>query len=370
MKVEVLDWHTALRRERNNWKDLVVRWGYNPSLHPDWLGFTLEAWGLTDTARVAIFRDDGITRAVIPFIVRSRTILGIPCRTLEPCSNVFSYHAEIVADDVAESLSLLLDARQLPAWDVFRFVNVVAEGASGAAIRELAGKARYPFSSMPGETSPYIEITQDWETFLHSRSKKLRANVTRSERLMRDAGESGMVWYETGSDVSRLLEDMLEIEKGSWKQEQGVAIERGTPQHAYYERLLPWLATNGIMANVLLVRDRPVAYTLCARWNEWVGQLKTSHVMDLGDAGSRVIHSSLQRAFETQCREYDFLGDTAPHKLRWANRTRAHAEYWLFSRRPRGRLLAGAKGLGDRVRQWQRDIQGRSRSVHSETGGS
>jgi CelD/BcsL family acetyltransferase involved in cellulose biosynthesis len=101
------------------------------------------------------------------------------------------------------------------------------------------------------------------------------------------------------------------------------------------------------------VKDQPAAYALCACWKGWVGQLKTSHILELGDAGSRVINSSLQRAFQEGYGEYDFLGDAAPHKLRWTDRTRRHAEYWLFARSMRGRALATAKTLGARWRKWR-----------------
>src|SRR4030095_15215984 len=112
-----------------------------------------------------------------------------------------------------------------------------------------------------------------------------------------------------------LLETMLIVEAQSWKAAAGVAIVAGTPQCHYYERLLPWLTTHGILANVLYVKDKPVAYVLCAVSRGWVGQLKTSFVTGLKDAGSRVVDSSIERAFELGCKEYDFLGDTAPHKM-------------------------------------------------------
>ncbi len=161
-----------------------------------------------------------------------------------------------------------------------------------------------------------------------------------------------MGWYEADSDTRKLLQEMLEIEARSWKAAEGVAIVAGTPQCAYYERLLPWLAANGaLLANVLYVAQRPVAYTLCASWRGWVGQLKTSFVQELRDAGSRVFHSSIERAFENRAREYDFLGDAAPHKLRWADQTRDHEELWGYARHVRARALGGIKATAGRWRR-------------------
>lgn len=354
MKLELLKWDVALQTEKHAWCEMLLRRGFNPTLHPDWLNFTLRSWSLDHNACVAVIRDRTTTRAIIPFVVRRRTLLGLPCRVLEPCSNVFSYHAEILADDALASLEILLSDPRIPPWDVFRAVNIVADGPSSQAITSLAKLGRNRLSTREGESSPYLIIDQDWDSFLRKRAKKLRANVTRSERLMKEAGESGMSWYEAGSDTRPLLRDMLEIESRSWKLGAGVAVVAGTPQHSYYEKLLPWLSANGIMANVLYVKDQPAAYTLCATWRGWVGQLKTSFVDEYRDAGSRVIHSSLQRAFDKGFCEYDFLGDAAPHKLRWADRVRMHVDYWLFAPHTRATLLAAIKKQSDRVYEWRR----------------
>ena len=61
-----------------------------------------------------------------------------------------------------------------------------------------------------------------------------------------------------------------------------------------------------------------------------------------------MIHCSLERAFELNHSEYDFLGDTAPHKMRWAHDVRAHEDLWLFGAHTKGRLLRLIKGATDR----------------------
>jgi CelD/BcsL family acetyltransferase involved in cellulose biosynthesis len=358
MRVDVYDWSSALKEFTLPWSELIAQGSYNPSLLPQWLDATLQAWGLAQNARVAVIRHGQRVVAVIPCLVRTQTVLGVPCRCLELCSNVFCYHAEIVCEgDTGAALEALLGHEQLPAWDVLRCVNVVAGGATATALRALPRKYAAALSAREGERSPYVTIDRDWKSFLQTRNKKLRANISRSQRLMKEAGETGMRWFEAGSDPRELLEAMLIVEAQSWKAAAGVAIVAGTPQWHYYERLLPWLTTHGILANVLYVKDKPVAYVLCAVSRGWVGQLKTSFVTGLKDAGSRVVDSSIERAFELGCKEYDFLGDTAPHKMRWTDHVRAHEDVWLFAPHLRGRALAGVKKLSDRMHRWRSSRQ-------------
>ncbi len=353
------------------WGSLVASGDYNPSLHPNWLGATLTAWGLSSSTRVAVVRHAD-TVAVIPLLIRRRTLMGLPLQALELASNVFCYHAEVVCSGNLEAaLTELLGARSLPAWDVFRIDNLVSDGRTAQAIRALDLFAG--ISARAGERSPYTPIDRDWTAYLATRAKKVRANVLRSQRMMKEAGETGMAWYESNSDVQRLLDDMLQIEARSWKSDAGVAIVAGTPQCEYYQRLLPWLADIGaLVANVLYIKEQPSAYTLCAAWQGWIGQLKTSFVAELRDAGSRVIHSSLERAFQRGGREYDFLGDLAPHKTRWADCVRPHEDLWAFSRGLKGRVFSKLKTFADLryERQRQRQAQAAAAAAQAEQGES
>jgi len=332
---------------RETWESLVTTGDYNPSLHPTWLAAMLTAWGFSRSTYVAVVRRTDAV-AVIPFLVRRHTLMGLPLRVLELASNVFSYHAEVVSEGQLDSaLTEFLSDRRLPRWDVFRADNVVSKGRTAQAIHSLEMFASV--SARAGEQSPYALIDRDWTAYLATRTKKIRANVLRSQRVMKEAGETGMSWYEAKCDTHRLLDEILQIETRSWKTSAGVAIVAGTPQCEYYERLLPWLSDAGaLMANVLYINEQPSAYTLCATWRGWIGQLKTSFARELRDAGSRVIHSSLERAFQSGGKEYDFLGDVAPHKTRWADSIRAHEHLWGFPKRLTGRLFAIMKRFTDR----------------------
>ena len=348
-KVGYYAWDTAMREIGDAWRQLIRDKGYNPSLHPDWLGATISAWGLRESTQVAVIRGRGDDLTVVPFFLQKQNLLRVPLQAVNLCTNIVSYHNQIVSSgDTAASLSALFADRAFPRWDVFRLSQVPVDGETASAVRGLDRAVVAGMSTRSGENSPYLRVAGTWQEYLATRPKKLRANISRSQRLMRDAGETGLVWYARDADWRQLLREMLEVEARSWKAAAGVAIVAGSAQYDYYERLLPWLASDGLMANVLYVKERPVAYTLCATWQGWVGQLKTSYVEGLGDAGSRVIHCSLERAFDEHQNEYDFLGDTAPHKMRWAHDVRAHEDLWVFCAHTKGRLLRLMKSAADR----------------------
>ena len=59
--------------------------------------------------------------------------------------------------------------------------------------------------------------------------------------------------------------------------------------------------------------------------------------------GGYVIDASVERAFDLGAKEFDFLGDAAPHKLAWTSTTRKHGDFFLFGRTWKGRIIGHLK---------------------------
>jgi CelD/BcsL family acetyltransferase involved in cellulose biosynthesis len=202
--------------------------------------------------------------------------------------------------------------------------------------------------SIQAESSPYIPIDKEWAGFLKLRDKKFRYKYRKRQEALEDGSSRRITWYRNREDVPALLAAIFTIEARSWKAKEGVDIRRESDEGRYHERLLPFLADAGFLdANVLHEDDIPLAYSLCCKAGEWVGQLKTSFdcSYDHLSPGSIVIDASIRRAFESGASEFDFLGDAGSHKAAWTDQSREHVDLFLFSRHPRSRLLGALKAL-------------------------
>lgn len=353
MTIRMFSWTEALQVLAPAWIEMVRNLGLNPSHDPRWMDAVVRSHGISDETRVAAWFQERELVGILPFRQTVVRRMGLPLRTVAPVTNLVSYHAGLIASCQAEQL-LAETLRQAGAggWDLLHFNNVPADSATGRTLEAFARQHGSTIITQPGETSPYIRITTDWDQFLATRTKKFRANVTRATRRMADAGETGMEWTIGTGDTDRLLTRMLAVEAASWKAESGIAISQSTTERDYHAQLLPALAgMQALFANVLLVKDRPAAYVLGCRYNGWVGQLKTSFDRQIADAGARVIDASVRRAFDEQADVYDFLGDAAPHKLKWTSDLNSHSNYWIYSRGLAARIAGGATRLLDRIRR-------------------
>lgn len=353
MQIEAHSWNEAPASLLADWSQLVADKGLNASLEPGWMDAAVRSHGFAPFTTVVAARRNGRLVGVLPLICRRQSVHGVPLRTVDLASNLVSYHPELIAlEPSAELLSESLRFAHNGSWDLFRANQFPADSPTAGVLRELSKDLNGVAFEQTGESSPYLAITSNWEAYLAGRDAKFRANRLRDARRAQDYGSASMTWFDGDVDPVRLLRDILEIERRSWKAATGVAITSREVERDYHERLLRFLSRhNAILANVLHIDARPVAYVLACRWHGWVGQLKTSYDESLKHVGACVIDESVRRAFESGAREYDFLGDATPHKLRWSGTVREHRTLWLYSRRLPARIVALGKRIASRLRK-------------------
>lgn len=334
MSIKILAWNQAVIELGAIWKDLVISQELNVSLHPSWMSISVTSHGLSPKAFVVFIDMPAGGVAIVPLLFRKVWMSGVVFRCLDLASNLVSYHAEVLASEsMLFVVNSLLKCKQLPAWDLFRMDNLVVGGYTSLALSGLSEANEIEVIRHEGERSPYLPVSGNWSDFKKSLSAKLRSNINRYSRNISEMETVRNEWFENSSDTDKLMEDILDVERRSWKSSEGIAIQSSSVEGSYYRGLLPWLGENGLQANVLYKENIPLAYSLCASWRGWVGQIKTSfaHDCDMRGIGFYVNQISIERAFSSGAREYDFLGRSDPHKTQWTGLARPHDSYWIMA---------------------------------------
>lgn len=321
---------------RAEWIALGAQLGANPSGLPPWLEVIDATLGSpSEPLQALTARDrDGNLRGALAFFVRRIKVAGVPLRSLELASNRMAYHPRLVSMDLEQLLDALLE--QAPRWDIFYAGGMGEDSADALAMRNWAAAHRAPLVETAGENSPYLAIEGSWQDCIAKQDKKFRYKIKR-RREDHDAAQGwSLRWFDGDAQLESVLGDILSIEKRSWKAAEGRDIASRDFEARYHERLLPFLASQRMLLVAVLHRQElPVAYSLCCYANGWFGHLKTSFDASLGatSPGGFVIDASIQKAFELGAKEFDFLGDAAPHKLAWTKTTRRHVNLWLYAPR-------------------------------------
>ncbi|MGH6636434.1 MAG: GNAT family N-acetyltransferase [Gammaproteobacteria bacterium] len=327
------------------WEGLMLETEANISMHPNWVAAIANAKGVSDHIEVFLCWDNARLVAAIPYYTREVKQYGLPLRAIDLAGNLVCYHHEILArQDRATIVKALLSKHE--DWDIFCMGNVLSQGATEMALRELREDIGSALVTRSGESSPYISIQKGWDAFLAEKSGNFRSQLKRKEKKLRQLGELKAIWFTSEEQVPQLLADILVVEKNSWKEGLGMAISNNQAEQQYYQRLLPFLAQRDwLYANVLRLNGDPVAYSLCYAFNRRVGQLKTSFDHRLREFSPGIVANkvTIQKAFDIQATEFDFLGDVMRHKIEWADEIREHRDFYLFSKRLKATLIGRIK---------------------------
>lgn len=343
--VETLPWDSCAPDARAFWAAAVDAGSVDLSCGAQWTELSANVLDRRDTLAVAIARDAEGVVAVLPFYRDRRVINRIPVRTIELAGNMVSYHQEAIGSAWVELFNHCV-GELWQDWDVVIGANLLTDGVAHTAFTTVQHHDKLFRQERAGDTSPYIELSGEWTSYLAGKPGPFRSLVKRRDRRLSELGVATTRWYRDEAAVAELLSAMLAIEDRSWKVDSGMNIKASGDEARYYAALLPWLARAGrLAANVEMLDDNPLAYSLCYLQNRRYAQLKTSFDNEYRQVGIGMValKNSVVDAYSHGCTEYDFLGDSMRHKLEWATHQRAHVACFLFGGSLRGRALGLAK---------------------------
>ncbi len=188
MKLEITDSIDELESE---WSSLALAAG-NLFGTPDWVRAWHECFGNPNRLRLVSARDDGgRLLGLVPLVVDRRGPLRIARFAGYGVGDILG---PVVDPSVPGLARALLDEsleRSVTDWDVF----------VGERMREIDGwGSDWGDTVVRAEANPMIDLTDwpDWEAFVRSRSKKLRQQIRRDQRVL--ANEHGMIIRRVAAD--------------------------------------------------------------------------------------------------------------------------------------------------------------------------
>ncbi len=214
----------------------------------------------------------------------------------------------------------------------FRLQGVSVGSPTLTALESEARGAGYLLHARPGRVSPFIRIEGSWEDYVEGRSRKVTHEWERKMRKLERAGDVRVVRFERGMDTAALTDQFIAVEGRSWKESAGTSIAaRGVG--AFYRELSAALAAADSLLPFWLELDgRVIAFLYGAVHNGTYYAMKTSYDEGFSglSPGVRLFHEAVRHTFGAGLARFDFLGERAPWKDRWANGWLEHVNVRLY----------------------------------------
>jgi len=356
---EVLPATHGLENLRAAWDRLFGEAGREPSLSWAWSHAIMRNHlaGNADWFTL-VLRRDRRAAAIIPMQATRQKVFGLELVTLQPIQERNNTHTDLLMGADPQLLDAWLEelARLPIRWDVLSLTRVL-EGSP--LLKELESALRrrgQNYRARLEQPSYYLSLPNSFDDYLAARSGKFRNYLKRAEKKLAAVGTATFEVIDD-ADVGARYEEMLAIERASWKHAHGTAISAVAHQSGFYRDLCAGAREAGMLHLSFLRLDGvPLAYNLGVIVNGRYYYLKTSYVETWKEHGVATIGRArlIRHLIENGCREFDFPAEPYEWEKQWADVVRWHRSLFVFRQGLRGRLVSLAMTLRDRARNRRR----------------
>jgi CelD/BcsL family acetyltransferase involved in cellulose biosynthesis len=337
---------TSLDELSTAWEELFDNCNAEPSTSFEWTKALLETHlSPTDKFFITILKDDDTPVGILPFIIREISKGGIGFRVLMPISELYNTHSDLLIRDYsAEIVQLLLTSllSLKEKWDIFRMSHMLENHPFLLTLPSSAPR-KVRFRTTRTEPTFFIPLDKTFEEYWNSRSRKFRANLRRMTRKLEKKGEISFVQYFDLPTLSKVYDDLLTIEKRSWKHKHGTAISSIPKQEQFY-----WLLCQGaadkkrLHINFLFLKKQPIAYNIGLISNKSYKYLKSSYdAVYRPCSPSTVLRAHLiEDLIREGVQEFDFHAEPYEWEAQWSKDLKWQQSVIIYNKTTKARMFA------------------------------
>ncbi len=250
-----------------------------------------------------------------------RSTAGI--RVAELVGRGLADYMDLRFDDPSGGAAVIDALVQDRRWHAVVLRNVPGASPTLAIAAERARARGWLAWPMPSLVAPYVDTVGDWESFTKTRGdSKARYNRRRATRKLLESGAS-FEHYTDAHSLQRPLEEAFAL---YGVRARGVASRwrfSGSGGRRFFRTLAERFAARGMFdLAILRVGPEAVAFAYClhradTRYYFQVGITDDPRIARFSP-GAALLEHLLARAFEEDCRRFDFMLGDEPYKAVWA----------------------------------------------------
>lgn len=253
--------------------------------------------------------------------------------------HTFKYNFVLQKGNAEEILNALLDRVSAEISWTTMDLHYFPESAENVSFLEnLKGICFFGMRKMKQMESPYVKVEGAWDAYLASRDKKVRKNWDYFERKICKEGEVVTTCVTDGQGLVEDLRAAFEIERSSWKGDQGSAIANSNNVSGFYLDLAQAMAASGrFELHFLLFNNKKIAFDYCLTYKDRFNVLKTGYDPEYSKSSpGRVLRKLVLKDIigSGNYRIYDLLGARDAWKQEWTDEADTLLHIQLYNRKP------------------------------------
>jgi CelD/BcsL family acetyltransferase involved in cellulose biosynthesis len=294
---------------------------------------------------VLVVTDGSEILGIAPFMKVHESFVGLPVSKIGFVSMVkyadspvnFSGSLDIIVarrhKAVIEALVSYLKLQEQNSWHVLHLNPLPETSPSLGIIEQEARKRRLRFEKRVVFSHAYSKVESDWANFFNKRGSSFRKKLRLLERRLQRKGAIAYNEYRSLGEIPKGYDEILDIERRSWKWERGVSIN-SVGYRDFYREFAEEAGKKGwFRLWVLKVDGKSVAYDYHVEFEGYVETLKGSYDEDYSDCspGNLLTWRECEHFFQNGAKRINLLWGNEDYKRHWSTHQEAQYEVFLFN---------------------------------------
>ena len=331
-------WNELLQESENN--AVFLTW--------EWLRIWWEVFGSGKQLKIVLaYTPQGKLAGAAPFMIRRKTIMGFPARSIEfigSGNEVTPDHLGIINRKGYKSAMLhgiFAYLKEDRSWDVLCLKDMREDGSLTHHVRQLTHQEYHAGITFNG-ICPYIRLPRDWNDYLHHLSPGNRYNIGRKERNIERQMNVHFSLITSDQNLNDVMERLreLHIKRMSEKKLAGPSV---SPEFWEFHRRVAreFLDKGWLLLGVLEAGAIVVACQYAFMYGGSVSFYQSGIEPDFNrySVGLVSTASMIRESIRRGAIEYDFLRGSEEYKFRWTKEYRRNMELTVWNKHISGHVL-------------------------------
>lgn len=352
-----------------DWKSLKYRWNnwVENSLNPDifttfeFLEAAWETHSRNCKLHILLVKYKNQIIGIAPLKIRSRSLYGIPARTIEPIStNIAEDAFFIVLSDTQRFYIAIAEylLKGLGYWDKINFYHLRDGHPLITSLpKQRLNRFGHIYELKPNLLHPIVNTCNPWKSYYHQLKPKFRQKIRSSTKKMLDAGKVHVLSFKQADEIRHHIAHYVKLENRSWKTEMRSGITRDNELQSMYNKMLTSCAKNGWVEITFLVLNKWVlAGGIAFVYDNEYCYLQTAYDQRAGhyNAGIVLMTLNVWRAHNAGLAAVNFMGNYVDYKRNWSTH---EWQSWNMQIRKRFSAEGFAHYAAKTIKKWRRDKQ-------------
>lgn len=335
MKIRVISTYEDILKLERKWRDLFKNSGTdNIFTSWEWCMLWWKHFGKTEKLMVLTVEDNGEIIGIAPLMIIKGNYLTLwkPIIRFLGEEMMADYMDFLILREHKKVIGFILDFLKKMKWGRIELKRIPDSSLSWRAIKETLLTLKYPYLFLVDCVSPYVKIEEKWEDYYKSLSKSLRQDIRITVNNLNRIGKISFRRCQ-GNSLDSLLDEFYEMHKKRQSFKAGKSLFEDRSKCNFFSDLALVFGGQGWAdISLLQVNGTAVSFVFALKYDRifyyWVPAINPEYRKY--SIGKLHIIKLIERCFQENYREFDFMIGDEPYKLRWAKSTRKNYEIKIY----------------------------------------